>query len=643
MSEPGTHGPADEPVDAASTGGGGGGGAEAGAGDAEAGAGDRLDGEPAAADLAPGSGEPTPEEAATSAAPVGTTGPEAAAAGTQPPGAAPHKTELDAGIPVDAVEEPAEEEQPPKVLRGRMLSFRIRLPRTRRGLFALLLVVGAFGFASIWTSVSLIHWTETADFCGRCHQMAPELAAYETGPHRDVTCGECHVEPGVTGWVKAKLNGTRQLLQVITGLYPQPIPPPDHDALPSTKDTCQKCHSLDRLAATGLVTRTSFAEDEPNTRSFIGLLIRPGGGDTFDVNRGVHWHVLRDVELWSPDEHSATIDLVAETMANGTVKEYIAQDKIRVAEDVQPEIDAIKATEKSQTMDCTQCHNRVGHPIPNPRYGLDADLSNDRIDPSLPYVKREGMQILWASYPDQETAFAEADKLTGFYELNYPKVASTQAKEIDQAINQIKLLYTLTATPEMKATYASYPEFMGHMDFPGCFRCHDGGHFLVKDGAVTSEVIPYTCDTCHTWPQIGGAVASLPLGQPPTTHDDSLWVFNHKDVATSVDPGGQNCGECHARDYCTNCHQTGAVNVKHAEMATNHAQVIRETGNQACAYCHQPVYCARCHAEPVLPVTSITQAGTPAASPSPTPAPAPQGIRWPLVATGPAATGRTAP
>ncbi len=64
-------------------------------------------------------------------------------------------------------------------------------------------------FAAVWTSVTVIQWTETANFCGRCHQMGPELAAYEAGPHRDVTCGECHVEPGVAGWVKAKLNGTR--------------------------------------------------------------------------------------------------------------------------------------------------------------------------------------------------------------------------------------------------------------------------------------------------------------------------------------------------------------------------------------------------------------------------------------------------
>ncbi len=531
----------------------------------------------------------------------------------------------DSGATV-AVEETAGEAPAPKRgLRGRTI--RLSFPRSRRGIFGLLLVIGAFAFAGIWTGVTLIHWTETADFCGRCHQMGPELVAYETGPHRDVTCGECHVEPGVAGWVKAKLNGTKQLIQVLTGLYPQPIPPPDHDALPSTKDTCQVCHSLDRLASSALVARTSFSEDETNTRAFVGLMIRPGSGDTFDENRGVHWHVLRNVEFRTPEENAEKIDYVAETMPDGTVEEYIAQDKISVAQDVQPDIDEIKASEKARTMDCIQCHNRIGHPIPNPRKGMDSDLANARIDSKLPYVKREGMQILWNGYPDQETAFAEADKLSSFYELQYPAVASTQSAEIDQAIRQIKILYKLTATPDMKATYTSYPDFMGHMDFPGCFRCHDGGHFLVKDGAITSEVIPYTCDTCHTWPQIGGAVASLPLGVPPTTHDDSLWVFNHKDVATSVDPGGQSCGECHARDYCANCHNTGAVNVEHDAMSTNHAQVIRDYGNQSCAYCHQPVYCARCHAEPVLPVTTITDVPNPSA--------APQGIRWPLIASGP--------
>ena len=103
-------------------------------------------------------------------------------------------------------------------------------------------------------------------------------------------------------------------------------------------------------------------------------------------------------------------------------------------------------------------------------------------------------------------------------------------------------------------------------------------------------------------------------------------MFNHKNVATSVDPGGQSCGECHARDYCVNCHSTGAVTVDHDEMATNHAKVIRDQGNTACAYCHQPVFCARCHAEPVLPVTTPSSGGsTTGALPD-----LPAGVSWPL-------------
>jgi hypothetical protein len=400
--------------------------------------------------------------------------------------------------------------------------------------------------------------------------------------------------------------------------------------------TCLHCHSIDRLQTATLVTRTSFTEDEPNTRQFIGLMIRPGSGDVFDVNRSVHWHVLREIEFRTPEENAEKIDYVAVNRPDGTVREFIAQDMIGLSrEDVTDELDAIKAEEKSRVMDCIQCHNRVGHPIPNPRKGLDYEMTEKLISPDLPFIKREGMRILWSSYPNEEAAFDEIDKLSSFYELEYPDVAASMEAQIVDAEARMKGLYRLTATPEMKVTAASYPDFLGHLDFPGCFRCHDGGHYLVENGVATSEVIPATCDTCHTYPQIG-PVASMPLGEPPESHDDTLFVFNHKNVATSVDPGGQSCGQCHARDYCANCHDTGAITVDHDEMMTNHAESIRVSGNQSCAYCHQPVYCARCHGdEQVLPVTTPTNV-------SGNPANAPAGIRWPLVARGPAA-GQAAP
>ena len=462
-----------------------------------------------------------------------------------------------------------------------------------------------------FTGVAMIQWTETADFCGRCHTMAPELEAYHLGAHRDVACGECHVEPGVAGWVKAKLAGTRQLVSVVMGTYPTPIHPPDHAALPSTADTCQKCHSLNDRSFAALRTQTQFQEDEANTREFLGLMIRPGGGDPFDVNRSVHWHVLSEFNYLSPDTNSAVIDYVNATREGGEVVEYIARNEITASENVAADIERLKATDRNVRLNCYDCHNRVGHDIQNPRTNLDYKLSTGAIDPSLPYIKREGMRILWSGFPDEETAFAEIDKLSDFYAREYPEVYATKGAQIEAAKDELKVLYELSSTPAMNVTAATYPNNIGHTDWPGCFRCHDGAHFKVENGVATTEVIPSTCNTCHTFPQIGPAVASLPLGEPPSTHtDDSLWVFNHKNVATSVDPGGQSCGECHARDYCVNCHSTGAISIDHDTMATNHAAVIREQGNQSCAYCHQPASCAVCHVEPVLPVTSpVTTTG----------------------------------
>jgi nitrate/TMAO reductase-like tetraheme cytochrome c subunit len=535
--------------------------------------------------------------------------------------------------------EPAEtdvEETPPAT--GWRRFGRPRFPRSRRGLFALLLVVGGFAAVGIFSGAALIHWTETADFCGRCHQMGPELAAYAAGPHRDVTCGECHVEPGIAGWVKAKINGTKQLVQVITGLYPKPVPPPDHAALPSVKDTCEQCHSPDRFALSTLTTRTQFTEDEPNTRQAIALMLRPSGGNPFDVQRSVHWHILQDVEYWAPDPQAQTIDLVEVATADGTVRQFVAQDQIAAVEDVSPEIDKIKSEIDSHRMDCIDCHNRVGHPIPNPRKGTDQSMAAGLIDETLPYVKREAMRILWAGYPSVEAADQAADQLTGFYQLHYPETYAKKTAEIDEAIAQIKVLYRLTATPDMKVTAETYPDDLGHMDFPGCFRCHDGGHFLVVDGAVTKETIPSSCSTCHTFPQIGGQVASLPLGEPPINHTDTLWVFNHKDVAPSTDPGGTSCGECHARDYCVSCHNTGAVDVSHDEMLVNHAQVIRESPNgaQSCTYCHQPVYCARCHSDPVMPTTRppVSAGADTGALLRPHAIPSPPGVDFPLLSVG---------
>jgi nitrate/TMAO reductase-like tetraheme cytochrome c subunit len=529
----------------------------------------------------------------------------------------------------------------------------IHVPRSRRGIFALLLLGGALGAVVVFSGVTMIQWTETADFCGRCHAMDPELVGYELGSHSEVACAECHVEPGIAGWVKAKINGTRQLAEVILGSFPEPVPPPDHDMLPSVQDTCLRCHEVGKLAPANLRTRTSYLEDATNTPQFVGLMIRPGGGDPTNVERSTHWHILQEVDYIAEDQNAQTIDWVAVHRDDGQVDEYVAAAKVSDYTDAQPDIDAIKAEGKPRTMDCISCHNRVGHPLPNPRIQMDTRMTADLIDPALPYIKREGMRLLYQGYPSFEVADQDIkQQLDTFYRVNYPSVYENDAAQISQSTDQIQQIYHLTSSPEMRVTAATYPSNIGHTDFVGCFRCHDGGHYLVKDGQLTNTTIPSTCDTCHTWPQLG-AVASVPLGQPPATHNDDLWVFDHKTVATSKDPGGTTCGDCHAKDYCDNCHVSGAINVDHDQMLTNHAEAIRmaPNGSASCAYCHQEAFCATCHSQDMLPDTRpgensatppTSHVGAPTSS-SPSTGLSPDGLTWPLVVGANAAlTGATA-
>jgi nitrate/TMAO reductase-like tetraheme cytochrome c subunit len=551
----------------------------------------------------------------------------AAGSDLEPDADAPPALVVDQEAPAPEADRPAPTRAAGRLRRlVRMARLRriFRRPRSRRGLFALVLVVGGFATLVGYGGVSLIQWTETADFCGRCHTMGPELVAHAAGPHRDVACAECHVEPGLAGWVKAKLNGTRQLIEIVIGSFPEPIPAPDHDRLPDPRDTCLKCHDLDRMATSALITAIQFTPDEANTRQFVGLLLRPASGDLFDVNRSVHWHVLQNVEFGSRQANAQQVDWVQVTRSDGTVEEYIAQGQVQSSLNAASDLARLRATEPARPMDCLVCHNRVGHPIETPRVALDAALSAGRINVGLPFIKREAMRLLWGDYPSIDAADEAMDGLRGFYEATYPALYHSVPFEVDAAIDQLKLIYRLTATPELKISAGTYPNNLGHTDFLGCFRCHDGGHFQVRDGALTNTAIPSKCDTCHTFPQLGRAIASVPLGVPPATHEDNLFVFNHKNFATNLDPGGQTCGECHARDFCANCHETGAVTVKHDAMLTNHAAVIRTSSANACAYCHQPVYCARCHKDQVLP------GGPPSGSTSPSPGPA--GLRWPIIA-----------
>ena len=482
-------------------------------------------------------------------------------------------------------------------------------------------------------AVATVAWTDTAQFCGTCHTMDPELKAYAISPHRNVACVECHTEPGLMGWVKAKLNGSRQLYELITGTFPTPIPPPDHADLPATEFTCRRCHNVESLVAEGspikLVLHSQYALDQQSTRSSVALVLRPNGFGSGGQTTGVHWHIDSDVEFLAQDPRAQQIDYVRVTRKDGSTEQFIASDSVTDHEHVDADIARLSAATQARRMDCIDCHNRVGHEVPTIDNAIDEQIDSGALSPTLPDIKRQALARLSQTYPSDAEADAALESLRAYYALRYPLVAQDQSAQIDTAIHSLQTTYRLLDTPAMQADAATYPNNIGHQQSPGCFRCHDGAHYKVVNGKLSNETIPSQCSTCHTFPQIGPSELGVLIGERPSTHGDRLWVFDHKLSVSSADPTNQSCGACHTRTYCENCHRTTAVQVSHDDMVTNHATLARDTGGAACAFCHAPAYCAQCHADPVLPagpagtgqVPSVIDTDLPAPSPSVGPAP----------------------
>lgn len=518
--------------------------------------------------------------------------------------------------PTGPVELPDSAEPAADTARARRRLSRIlhRLVRSPRGLLVLFLLVGGFGSLVTFGAVAAVHYTETASFCSRCHTMQPELTAYQMSAHREVACAECHVEPGRSGWVKAKVKGTKQLFEVLTDRFPRPIPPPDHADLPAVKDTCLRCHSLNGLTKNGgpvrLVMRVRYNPDQKNTREQVAVVLRPAGLGPDVENpeagpvRGVHWHIAQRVTYTSSDVRAQTVDLVEVSLPDGTTKQYIGKSQVRTPARVDTDVARLAKAQRSRVMDCIDCHNRVGHQVVSPDRAVDESISAGKISAKLPFVKRDAVALLNGDYPSRDAARTAIDGLRDSYRARYPLVLRDNDAEISSAIEELKTTYDLVATPEMKVQARTYPDNLGHQTSPGCFRCHDGAHFRVVKGKLTGEKIPSTCATCHSFPQLGGLVSGYLGDGRPTSHGVALWAFTHKKLALSPNPTGTSCGGCHARAYCENCHSTGAIKVGYAPMIKNHPALVRASGVRSCVACHQTSYCVRCHTRSGVPRTS---------------------------------------
>jgi hypothetical protein len=333
-----------------------------------------------------------------------------------------------------------------------------------------------------------VEYMDSVQFCGQaCHSvMKPEFTAYQDGPHSRVTCVQCHIGSGASWFAKSKISGARQLLAVSFHTYSRPIPSPVQNLRPA-RDTCEQCHWPEKFHGDKIRRIPEYASDEKNTESVTTMQVHVGGGsERLGMAQGIHWHmnVANEVEYIATDEKRQVIPWVRVKNRQGQVREFTA-----------PGVTAEQlAKGERRRMDCMDCHNRPSHPMAaTPERAVDDMIARGTMPRALPFVRRETVKALKVAYPTQDAAGEGISRtLRDFYRSQFPQAYMAQRQDVERAVQSADAIYRRNVFPEMNIQFGTYPNNIGHMDFPGCFRCHDDSH-VAKDGAKITQ----DCDSCH--------------------------------------------------------------------------------------------------------------------------------------------------
>ena len=292
-----------------------------------------------------------------------------------------------------------------------------------------LVVMSAAGYRGV-------EYMNSDAFCGEvCHSvMSPQFEVHELSPHAEVGCVECHVGPGPSGFVEAKLAGVLRLGEMALGTYDRPLRISDANR-DSVREACEKCHWSGKAQGPQLRLIRHFDQDEASTPLTTLLLMR--------VDDRIHGaHVGRDIEYVAADSTRQVIPMVS---VDG--REYVSGDV--------PEGPA-------QRMDCLDCHNRAAHNFAPLDRAADEAIASGIVGRDTPFARRDLARAL---------------------EGNTPFAPNPEA---------IALIRSRNVFDEMAVDWGTYADNIGHENSPGCFRCHDSLH-ETSDG----DVIEQDCFACH--------------------------------------------------------------------------------------------------------------------------------------------------
>ncbi len=426
---------------------------------------------------------------------------------------------------------------------GTPFSLRI-LPYAILGILSLTVLVGGiYGW----------DYTNSPGFCGTaCHTMPPQNATYLISPHANVYCSECHIGRSFLGiQLTRKTEDVYEVYSYVFHTYTFPIMA---SRSRPARDTCEKCHQPEAFSADSLLEINHFKDDLENTQFNIFLVMKTGGGAKEQgLGKGIHWHIVNKVEYYSTDSLSQNIPYIRVNNDDGSTTEYV---------DATANFDPSTIKEGDlKVMDCVTCHNRVTHDFRLPADSVDSAMGLGQISPTIPEIRKKAVEVLSVTYTSQAEAMSGIAGLKNYYTQYYSDFYNKNTGIISSAINELQTIYNQTVFVDQKVDWTTHPNNLGHINSPGCFRCHDGKHLDAQQQAIRLE-----CNLCHSIPVVATSkdfVSRIEIsrGPEPNSHLNPNWITLHNSTVdatcanchTTSDPGGTS-----NTSFCSNsaCHGT---------------------------------------------------------------------------------------
>ena len=192
------------------------------------------------------------------------------------------------------------------------------------------------------------------------------------------------------------------------------------------------------------------------------------GGGRFGGIHGAHMgpgvrHPVRRLGQKAPDHPLGRIP----QHGTGVTRTYLAAD-------AKP--DALSSLPTFE-MQCVDCHNRAAHSFELPDRAVDDAMARGRDSGGVAFRQEDRRraaegQLLRAT---RKLAQKIPAGLSASISRNI-RTSRANDPSIQAAGQALLAIYRHNVFPDLKVTWGTYPNNLGHADDPGCFRCHDDSH-----------------------------------------------------------------------------------------------------------------------------------------------------------------------